>query len=47
MTKRIHFYKQKKENYSKNLNKNIKGMKIGIPKEYRVDNMPKEIEQLV
>ena len=37
---------KKKENYSKNLNKNIKGMKIGIPKEYRVDNMPKEIEQL-
>ena len=37
---------KKKENYSKKLNKNIKGMKIGIPKEYRVDNMPKEIEQL-
>ena len=37
---------KKKENYSNNLNKNIKGMKIGIPKEYRVDNMPKEIEQL-
>ena len=37
---------KKKENYSKNLNKNIKGMKIGIPKEYRVDNMPKEIDQL-
>tara|TARA_A100000164_G_scaffold377713_1_gene417560 strand:+ start:345 stop:1802 length:1458 start_codon:yes stop_codon:yes gene_type:complete len=37
---------KKKENYSKNLNRNIKGMKIGIPKEYRVDNMPKEIEQL-
>ena len=37
---------KKKENYSKNLNKNIKGMKIGIPKEYRVDNMPKEIEKL-
>ncbi|MEK9545231.1 MAG: amidase, partial [Pelagibacteraceae bacterium] len=28
---------KKKENYSKNLNKNIKNMKIGIPKEYRVD----------
>ena len=37
---------KKKENYSKNLNKNIRGMKIGIPKEYRVNNMPKEIEQL-
>ena len=37
---------KKKENYSKNLKKSIKGIKIGIPKEYRVDNMPKEIEQL-
>ena len=36
----------KRPNYSKNLNKNIKGKKIGIPKEYRVDNMPKEIEKL-
>ena len=37
---------KKKENYSKNLNDNIKGLKIGIPKEYRVDGMPKEIDQL-
>ena len=37
---------KKKENYSKNLSKNIKGLKIGIPKEYRVDGMPKEIEDL-
>jgi len=37
---------KKKENYSKNLTKNIKGLKIGIPKEYRVDGMPNEIEQL-
>ena len=37
---------RKKENYSKNLKRTIKGIKIGIPKEYRVDNMPKEIEQL-
>ena len=37
---------KKKENYSKNLLKNIKGLKIGIPKEYRVDGMPKEIEDL-
>ena len=37
---------KKKENYSKNLSKNIKGLKIGIPKEYRVDGMPKEIEVL-
>ena len=37
---------KKKENYSKNLTDNIKGLKIGIPKEYRVDGMPKEIEEL-
>jgi aspartyl-tRNA(Asn)/glutamyl-tRNA(Gln) amidotransferase subunit A len=37
---------KKKENYSKNLSDNIKGLKIGIPKEYRVDGMPKEIDQL-
>ena len=37
---------KKKENYLKKLNKNIKGLRIGIPKEYRVKNMPKEIEQL-
>ena len=36
----------KKESYSKNLKDNIKGLKIGIPKEYRVDNMPKEIDEL-
>ena len=27
-------------------NQSVKGLKIGIPKEYRVDNMPAEIEQL-
>jgi aspartyl-tRNA(Asn)/glutamyl-tRNA(Gln) amidotransferase subunit A len=37
---------KKKENYSKNLTHNIKGLKIGIPKEYRVDGMPKEIDAL-
>ena len=37
---------KKKETYSKNLKDNIKGLKIGIPKEYRVDNMPKEIDEL-
>ena len=26
--------------------KSVKGLKIGIPKEYRVDNMPAEIEKL-
>jgi len=37
---------KKKENYSKKLTHNIKGLKIGIPKEYRVDGMPNEIEEL-
>jgi aspartyl-tRNA(Asn)/glutamyl-tRNA(Gln) amidotransferase subunit A len=36
----------KRSSYSKELTKNIKGKKIGIPKEYRVDGMPKEIEDL-
>ena len=36
----------KRNYYSKELSKDIKGKKIGIPKEYRVDNMPDEIEQL-
>ena len=36
----------KRNEYSKELTNNIKGKKIGIPKEYRVDGMPKEIEEL-
>ncbi|MDA9603997.1 Asp-tRNA(Asn)/Glu-tRNA(Gln) amidotransferase subunit GatA [Candidatus Pelagibacter sp.] len=36
----------KRNEYSKDLSKNIKGKKIGIPKEYRVDGMSKEIEEL-
>ena len=36
----------KRNNYSEELTNNIKGKKIGIPKEYRVDNMPDEIENL-
>ena len=36
----------KRNEYSKELTNNIKGKKIGIPKEYRVDGMPKEIEYL-
>jgi aspartyl-tRNA(Asn)/glutamyl-tRNA(Gln) amidotransferase subunit A len=36
----------KRNQYRKELSKNIKGKKIGIPKEYRVDGMPKEIEDL-
>ena len=36
----------KRGQYSKDLTRDIKGKKIGIPKEYRVDGMPKEIEEL-
>ena len=36
----------KRDQYSNDLTKDIKGKKIGIPKEYRVDGMPKEIEDL-
>ena len=36
----------KRGDYFKSLSSNIKGKKIGIPKEYRVDGMPKEIEIL-
>ena len=36
----------KRERYSEKLNQNIKGMNIGIPKEYRVEGMPSDIEKL-
>jgi aspartyl-tRNA(Asn)/glutamyl-tRNA(Gln) amidotransferase subunit A len=32
--------------YEKALGQSVKGMKIGIPKEYRIDGMPEEIETL-
>jgi len=32
--------------YEAALGKSVKGMKIGIPKEYRIDGMPSEIEKL-
>ena len=35
-----------RERYSEKLNQNIKGMNIGIPKEYRVEAMPSDIEKL-
>ncbi len=38
--------KFKRNKYSEELTNNIKGKKIGIPKEYRVDGMPNEIEDL-
>jgi len=37
---------KKVEKYSSNLTEKIKGLKIGIPKEYRVDKMPSEIDDL-
>ena len=36
----------KRNQYNNDLTKNIKGKKIGIPKEYRVEGMPKDIEEL-
>src|ERR1700735_1164988 len=33
-------------NYETAVGKSVKGMKIGIPKEYRLDGMPAEIEKL-
>src|SRR6195256_2918135 len=33
-------------NYEAAIGKSVKGMKIGIPKEYRLDGMPQEIEKL-
>jgi len=36
----------KRNSYFKDLKESIKRKKIGIPKEYRVDGMPKEIEDL-
>ena len=33
-------------NYEDAIGKSVKGMKIGIPKEYRMDGMPGEIEEL-
>jgi len=37
---------KKVENYSSNLTEKIKGLKIGIPQEYRVDKMPISIDNL-
>jgi len=37
---------KKVDDYTSCLTEKVKGLKIGIPKEYRVDNMPKEIDDL-
>ena len=34
------------DNFSSNLTEKVKGLTIGIPKEYRVENMPVEIDKL-
>jgi len=36
----------KVDNYTGNLTEKVKGLRIGIPKEYRADNMPNEIDLL-
>ena len=36
----------KVDNFSSNLTEKVKGLTIGIPKEYRVENMPAEINEL-
>ena len=36
----------KVDHYTKNLTEKIKGLKVGIPNEYRVENMPSEIDVL-
>ena len=36
----------KVDNYGSKLTDKVKGLKIGIPKEYKVENMPNEIEDL-
>ena len=36
----------KVDNYNSNLTDKVKDLKIGIPKEYRVENMPSEIDEL-
>ena len=38
--------KKQTEPFSQKLTKDIKGLKVGIPKEYKVDGMPKEINEL-
>ena len=37
---------KKVDNYISNLTEKVKGLKIGVPKEYRVENMPSEIDNL-
>ena len=35
-----------KSSFLNSLKNNVKGLKVGVPKEYRVDNMPKEVDDL-
>ena len=38
-------YNREKEDYTKNLNKNIKGIKIGVPKEFFGEGINKEVKE--
>ena len=38
-------YNREKEDYTKNLNKNIKGLKIGVPKEFFGEGINKEVKE--
>jgi aspartyl-tRNA(Asn)/glutamyl-tRNA(Gln) amidotransferase subunit A len=35
-----------KSSFLNSIKNNVKGLKVGVPKEYRVDNMPKEVDDL-
>ena len=35
-----------KSSFLNSIKSNVKGLKVGVPKEYRVDNMPKEVDDL-
>jgi aspartyl-tRNA(Asn)/glutamyl-tRNA(Gln) amidotransferase subunit A len=35
-----------KSSFLNSIKNNIKGLRVGVPKEYRVDNMPKEVDDL-
>jgi aspartyl-tRNA(Asn)/glutamyl-tRNA(Gln) amidotransferase subunit A len=35
-----------KSSFLNSIKNNVKGLKIGVPKEYQVDNMPKEVDDL-
>jgi aspartyl-tRNA(Asn)/glutamyl-tRNA(Gln) amidotransferase subunit A len=38
--------KKPKSSFLSSIKNNVKGLRVGVPKEYRVDNMPKEVDDL-